>query len=144
MHCTNCGQEVAAGARFCVGCGTALAAASPQVLAVAGPTAIAHQPRLPPLPPSPAVPATSGAQGRRQSGMRVYAEGKTPFLAWFFSFLLVGLGQFYNGDIKKGLLMLIGAVVGVFLTAGIGSFVIWVWSMIDAYRVASRSIPLWT
>jgi TM2 domain-containing membrane protein YozV len=91
------------------------------------------------------VPTThvSPARGRRASS-RTFAEGKAPGLAVFLSFLLVGMGQFYNGDIKKGFFMLAGGVLGLVLTAGILYFVLWVWSMIDACRVAGRSIPLWT
>jgi TM2 domain-containing membrane protein YozV len=58
--------------------------------------------------------------------------------------LLTGVGQFYNGDVKKGLLMLVCWVLGIFLTAGVLSFPLWIWSMIDAQRVAARTIPLWT
>jgi TM2 domain-containing membrane protein YozV len=143
MHCTNCGQVVAEGARFCVDCGTALAAASSQALVMAGPAAIA-QTRLPPLPPPLPALATSGVQGRRQPAARIYAEGKTPAVALILSLIIVGLGQFYNGDIKKGFLMLGGAIVGGLLSFTLLWWVFSLWSAIDAYRVAKRSVPLWT
>jgi len=151
MHCTNCGHEMAAGGRFCVGCGTALAASRPsspgpatnaQALVMAGPTAMAPSP-LPPLPNSLITPSVPGPQGRRQS-MRIYAEGKTPAVALILSLIIVGLGQFYNGDVKKGFLMLGGAIVGGFLSFTLLWWVFAIWSAIDAHRVAKRSIPLWT
>ena len=58
------------------------------------------------------------------------------------------IGQFYNGDVKKGAVMLICSLIAIPLwaAAGIGSvlnFGIWIWSVIDAYRVASGKAPLW-
>jgi TM2 domain-containing membrane protein YozV len=49
--------------------------------------------------------------------------------------LIVGLGQIYNGEVGKGLLMLIGCVVlwTVFL-----GWIINIWAIIDAYSVANR------
>jgi TM2 domain-containing membrane protein YozV len=72
-----------------------------------------------------------------------YAIGKSPTSAVILSLLIVGLGQFYNGDKKKALLMLVTAVVGVFLTMGIATIVVWIWSPIDSYLVASGKVPLW-
>jgi TM2 domain-containing membrane protein YozV len=78
-----------------------------------------------------------------------YAVGKTPALALFLSFLIPGIGQFHNGDSKKG-----GIIVGCWLlswlligTAGVGFFTgagVWIWSMVDAYRVASGKTPMWS
>lgn len=155
MHCTNCGLETAAGARFCVGCGTALAtslpfaaapAVNPQALVVAGPAAMTPSP-FPPLPngnPGAAPAVNYPYQGRRQPAMKIYAESKTPILALIFSLVIVGLGQFYNGDVKKGFLMLGGAIVGGLLSFTLLWWAFSIWSAIDAYRVAKRSIPLWT
>jgi len=73
----------------------------------------------------------------------VFAEGKNPVVATILSLLIVGLGQFYNGDAKKGAAMLVGAIVGGGLSAGAIWLLVAVWSAVDAYRVAKREIPIW-
>jgi len=56
------------------------------------------------------------------------------------SFLVPGLGQIYNGDIGKGLMMIIGMVVSIvlffFLIGFVTYFLIWLWSIYDAYNRA--------
>jgi TM2 domain-containing membrane protein YozV len=74
----------------------------------------------------------------------MFAIGKTPVLAAILSLLFVGLGQFYNGDKKKkALLMLVIAFLGLLLTGGIATVVVWVWCPIDGHLLASGKIPLW-
>ena len=73
-----------------------------------------------------------------------YVEGKSPGLALVMSLLIVGFGQFYNGDLKKGFLMLLGAVIGGLASASVLWWIFAIWSAVDAYRVASRKVPLWT
>jgi len=60
---------------------------------------------------------------------------KSPFIAAVLSLLIVGIGQMYNGEVGKGILMLIGCVVlwTVFL-----GWIINIWAIIDAYIVANR------
>lgn len=77
-----------------------------------------------------------------QAGKR-YASGKNPTLATVLSILVVGVGQFYNGDVKKGLVMLGGAIVGGLFTYGIAWMGIAVWSAFDAYQVATGKSPVW-
>jgi|SRR5436305_1191045 len=72
-----------------------------------------------------------------------FAQDKKPILALVMSLLIVGLGQFYNGDFKKGLLMLAGAIVGGLVSFSLLWWVMGLWSAVDAYRVASRNVPLW-
>ena len=73
-----------------------------------------------------------------------YAVGKSPGVALILSLIIVGIGQFYNGDNKKGAIMLISAVVAGILTFGLGWFAIAIWSAFDAYNVASGKSPLWS
>lgn len=152
MHCDSCGNQISSGARFCVACGKELPAGvyqgSPQLmgnqqaLAPMPPPALA--PAGPPLYPAPQAPYGQQVAGGRREFARTYTDGKSPVLALILSLVIVGLGQFYNGDIKKGFLMLGGAIVGGLLSFSLLWWVFSIWSAIDAYRVASRSIPLWT
>jgi len=83
---------------------------------------------------------------------------KHPVLAWFVSLLLPGGGQFYNGEVGKGALMLGAFTVGYVLalssldddtwendgpdvSAQAGAIIAlgtWLWSMIDAPVSASK------
>jgi TM2 domain-containing membrane protein YozV len=62
-------------------------------------------------------------------------------LALVLSALVPGLGQMYNGEITKGLMMIIlAAVLGVlfafFCLMGVAYLFIWVYAMYDAYDTA--------
>ncbi len=72
-----------------------------------------------------------------------FAVGRNPTIAVILSILIVGVGQFYNGDNKKGAIMLGAAVVAGALTVGVGWFAVAIWSAIDAYQVASGKAPIW-
>lgn len=67
---------------------------------------------------------------------------KSPGIAAVLSFIWSGLGQIYNGQILKGLLvMLIQAVNVALMWILIGFFlypIVWIWGMYDAYSVAAR------
>jgi TM2 domain-containing membrane protein YozV len=76
-------------------------------------------------------------------GEKQYATGKSPGVALLLSLLIVGLGQFYNGDVKKGLLMLVSAVILGLFTFGVAWLGIACWAAVDAYQVASGKAPLW-
>jgi tetratricopeptide (TPR) repeat protein len=94
------------------------------------------------------------AELRRQADGR-YVAGRTPLLAAILSLLMVGLGQLYNGDSKKALLMVGGSVVSTlgYVLLGEGCIhalfapLIWfcfvVWSVIDASLVAAGKTPRW-
>ena len=78
------------------------------------------------------------------------AVGKSPIVALIFSFVVPGLGQFYNGDFKKGLMILILTVVALFLlpetacSSSIPLIAVWLWGVINAYNVAAGKTPLWS
>lgn len=68
---------------------------------------------------------------------------KNPVLAAVLSAFIVGLGQFYNNDWKKGLAMLGGVIVLAVPTAGVAWLGIAIWSAIDAYNVAKGKGKMW-
>jgi TM2 domain-containing membrane protein YozV len=63
------------------------------------------------------------------------AKPKSPGIALLLSFLLCGVGQMYNGQVGKGILMLIGCIIAWFVFLG---WIIWIWSMVDAYSTAKQ------
>ena len=61
------------------------------------------------------------------------AAPKSPGVALLLSLLICGVGQMYNGQVGKGILMLIGCIL---LWLAFLGWIIWIWSMIDAYQTA--------
>ena len=67
---------------------------------------------------------------------------KNPVLAAILSFLIVGLGQIYNGQIGKGIVLIICYVISIVLCTiliGIPLLVIlWIYGIYDAYNTAKK------
>ncbi|MGD0331190.1 MAG: zinc-ribbon domain-containing protein [Nitrososphaeria archaeon] len=67
---------------------------------------------------------------------------KSVALAAALSFIFVGLGQIYNGQIRKGIEFIIAGIVCIILIfVLIGTplyFVLWVYSIYDAYNTAKK------
>lgn len=67
---------------------------------------------------------------------------KNPGLAAVASFFFAGLGQIYNGDILKGVLLMIVQVINVllmFLVIGFFTYpLVWVYGIWDAYKSAEK------
>ena len=67
---------------------------------------------------------------------------KSAGLAGVLSFFISGLGQINNGQILKGLVILVVQIInGALTTILIGWIplaIVWVWAIIDAYREAER------
>lgn len=137
MYCQACGSPNLQEARFCAKCGRPLAAPL-------GPDTGSAQGQSPPPPYSdPRI------RGGEPSGSGRYAMGKTPPLAVLLSFLIPGMGQFYNGDSKKGGIMLGLWVLSLILLSigGVGFVIgagVWIWAMVDAYGVAKGKTSMWS
>lgn len=123
MFCSKCGSANADGAKFCAKCGTVLTVAVPEAAPAAATPTIRAAADL-----SSAVSAPTG---------------KVPWLALVLSLVITGVGQAYNDDWKKGVTMFIGFVLGLMFTGGLLSLAIWIWSMVDAFRVASGAGKRW-
>ena len=63
---------------------------------------------------------------------------KSPSTAGCLSFLICGLGQMYNGQVLKGIVLLVACAVLGAATAGIGAAVIWIVGIIDASNIAKK------
>ena len=67
---------------------------------------------------------------------------KNPGVAAVFSFFYCGLGQIYNGQIFKGILMFVAYSISILLMYVIIGFIttpiLWIWGMYDAYRKAEK------
>lgn len=65
---------------------------------------------------------------------------KNPGVALLLSFLIVGAGQLYNGQVLKGIFMFISAIALWFLLMG---WIVHLWSWFDAYIVAKKKHLQW-
>ena len=85
---------------------------------------------------------------RKYFGIQSSHFTKNPYIAGFLSFLLIGLGQIYNGDISKGIkLFIVGIVItllantlflGFTLLRTIPLLLLRLVSMVDAYNTAKK------
>jgi len=96
--------------------------------------------------PSAAVRAHALAQSPAAQRLERIHSGanpqKNPGLAAVLSFFWSGLGQIYNGQIGKGValivLQFINAIL-MLLCIGFATYsVVWIWGMYDAYSTAER------
>lgn len=62
---------------------------------------------------------------------------KNPAMAAGLSLLFNGLGQAYNGQFGKGVLVLFGSLAGLFVMI-VPGVAVWLWGGYDAYRTAKR------
>ncbi len=62
---------------------------------------------------------------------------KNPTMAAGLSLVFNGLGQAYNGQFAKGVAVLFGSLLGLFLLI-IPGVAIWFWGIYDAYATARR------
>ena len=65
-------------------------------------------------------------------------------MALLLSFVSPGLGQVYNGEFRKGLLILFGSAIGFFIFV-IPGLIVYIYGLYDAYVTAkkmnTREIP---
>ena len=67
---------------------------------------------------------------------------RNPGIAAVLSFFWCGLGQIYNGQIGKGIAMLVAYFISaalIWVVIGlITTPILWIWGMVDAYNTAIR------
>lgn len=67
-------------------------------------------------------------------------EEKNPILALILSVFFPGIGQFYNGQPKKGIILIIAAIISVALfiimIGAVLYLIVWVYALYDAYTSA--------
>lgn len=74
--------------------------------------------------------------------MNTQQPPKNPTLAAILSFIIAGVGQIYNGEVVKGVIIIAVQIVNAVLMAIIIGFItwpiVWIWSIYDAHKVAKR------
>src|SRR6185503_6814884 len=149
IHCPNCHERLTEMHHHCTHCGMALPPGVLSALAAALGTTPPSAPAfavgtLPPhvsSTPSFAALYTAEADGAPPA----YHSTLRPWLAAVLS-LICGLGQLYNGQIVKGVVLLVCGIAAVaawqFLLGKILVLILWPYAISDAYLVARRALPL--
>ncbi len=82
-----------------------------------------------------AAERVSLADALREAEVSRREKRKNPAIAAGLSLLFNGLGQAYNGQFIRGVLVLLGSLLGLFLMI-VPGVAIWLWGGYDAYRTA--------
>ncbi len=158
-YCAQCGTANPDDATFCVNCGVKLpdttgtaSSGSPttsppttqpmtQPASGAYPQAPGTYPQAPGTYPQ-APGAYPQAPGAYPQAVMYAPPRKDPAIAAILSFFITGLGQIYAGKVGKGIGLLVGVIVCIFLAFLLIPFFIaiglWIYSIIDAYKTAER------
>jgi len=98
-----------------------------------------------PAPQSTSMVASAGtgvAPAQIPAQQIIVVAEKSPGLAAVLSFFWAGLGQIYNGEISKGIVMMVAYVVSCILMAAVIGFIttpiLWIYGMVDAYKTAEK------
>jgi TM2 domain-containing membrane protein YozV len=145
IHCPNCNARLEELRQDCTHCSAdlppgvlyALASALGKAPMPSSTTAAGRLPtHLTQSPAPPPTPAIEGPPPAHSSALR-------PWLAATLS-LLCGLGQLYNGQIAKGMVLIVlGAAAILSIQFPIGKIMaplVWLYAIVDAYLVARRTV----
>ena len=110
--CSDCGKPVSETSKYCPNCGA-----------------------------KTSVPDSPGEKESIQVALKELPHGvheeKSPFLAVLCSFFIPGLGQVYDGETARGLLIFLGSLIGFFIYI-IPGVIVWIFGMYDAYSIAKK------
>lgn len=152
IYCLRCRAAIAPTEALCPHCGwnqqtpqpvQAVYAPPPQVLPppppVYPPAQIYYQPQHPPV---------YGDQGTQPDAIRLPAGSHSPGLALFLSLLIIGIGQMYNRQIAKGIVLMLISIVLTPVTYGAAWVISSIVSSIDACMIAKKlqrgqAVGLW-
>jgi TM2 domain-containing membrane protein YozV len=114
--CENCGKPLGENTTYCESCG-----------AKVGNT-------------DPPIPMSTGNQGAvpvQTAHAAAQVQKKNPWISLILSLIITGVGQIYNGQIKKGIILLVAFIV-VYLIFWPLALIIWIFGMYDAYSTAGK------
>jgi TM2 domain-containing membrane protein YozV len=145
IHCPQCHQRLQEMREDCAHCGAVLPPGVFHALAAA----LGASPPAPTMPPGWAprhvTPTTSVASP--PPGLPSPPVQHSPLRPWLAAALSLfcGLGQLYNGQVVKGIVLLVlGAAALLSLQLSLGKIMVpllWMYAIVDAYMVARRTSP---
>lgn len=96
----------------------------------------------PPPPMSEPPPAPSPYPGAPATGFATGPAPKNPVISLVVSLVIPGVGTIINGETGKGIAILVGYVVALFLIFVLIGFLlapaVWIYGMYDAYQGAKK------
>ena len=140
VNCTVCGNEVDENDEFCKNCGTKVDKSAVGANVDNQPVSV----ETTKFCSNCGEKIDINAAICPKCGVRVggSSEEKSPIVALILSLLVCGLGQFYNGQPKKGIVLLISAMVsGILILLVIGLVllpIVWIYNLYDAYTTAEK------
>jgi len=155
LFCPECGCSVKIEDQFCESCGTALSKTgipvppqpymppppeqAPPLTPVIPAPPQAYVPPPPqayfPPPPEPTPPLTPVTTPL--PGQPLPVRYKSAGLAALGSICFSGLGQVYNGQLRKGVAIFFGTIVGLLLFV-VPGIIIWIFGVADAWQTAKK------
>ena len=73
---------------------------------------------------------------KKESSQEIQEE-KSSFIAILCSLFVPGLGQVYNGETEKGVIIFLATLIGTFILI-IPGVIVWIYGMYDAYTIAKK------
>ena len=138
VKCNVCNNEVDENAEFCPNCGT-------KVEQMTTTNEVENQPvssQNTKFCPNCGQQIDINAVVCPKCGVQIAGttEEKSPILALVLSVFFPGLGQFYNGQPKKGIILIVAAIISaalIILLIGLVLYIIvWLYALYDAYTSA--------
>jgi TM2 domain-containing membrane protein YozV len=147
IHCPHCHERLETMSQECTHCGMSLPPgvlyALSSALGITPPSPSPAGGQIPPhVAPRPSAAALYVMQERQTTP--THHSTLRPWLAALLS-VICGLGQLYNGQIRKGLVLLLAGLATViawqFLPVKVLAPFLWLYAIADAYLVARRTTP---
>jgi TM2 domain-containing membrane protein YozV len=149
IHCPHCNERLEEMSSHCIHCGIALPAgvlyALSSALGVTPPPSPGFSGSGLPTHISPTFSSSTLYPAEEHQTSPASHSALRPWLAATLS-LVCGLGQLYNGQLLKGMVLLICGIAAVvawqFLLGKMLAPFLWLYAISDAYLVARRTISL--
>lgn len=126
MHCTNCSEAISDLAEICPKCGVRQHKVKNYCYNCGGPVKEIQE------------MCTSCGVSIKKNKSFSSSEGMHPAIPAVLSFFLTGLGQIVNGQVIKGIVCFVGAVIIGFITLGFSVIITTPLVIIDAYLIAKK------
>ena len=115
--CENCGNPLGENTTYCESCGAKVGNADPAIA-----TSISGNQRT--------VPVQTDQETAR-------VQKKNPLIALILSLIITGVGQIYNGQVRKGVILLVVFFIVIIIFWPL-ALIVWLFGMYDAYATAGK------
>ena len=127
MYCTHCSETISDAAEICPKCGVRQYKIKNFCYSCGKPVNEIQE-----------ICTSCGVNIKKGKSTVSGDTGMHPAIPAALSFFLTGLGQIVNGQVAKGIVCLIGAMVMGFITLGVSAIVTTPLVIVDAYLIAKK------